>query len=96
MHWASLHLCFFVSFRCIGCLCMCCFFLVIFCLLLVFFLRDALGSNVAVRGGNLKKKRLEGGWGGGRSASPPDAWGVFACVVFFLSFLSSSSCFFSS
>ena len=29
------------------------FFLVIFCLLLVFFLRDVLGSNVAVRGGNL-------------------------------------------
>ena len=81
--------------RCIGCLCMCCF-LVIFCLLLVFFLRDVLGSNVAVRGGNLLKKRLEGVWGGGRSASPPDAWGVFACVVFFLSFLSSSSCVFSS
>ena len=29
------------------------FFLVNFCLLLVFFLRDVLGSNVAVRGGNL-------------------------------------------
>ena len=38
MHWVSLHVLFF---------------LVIFCLLLVFFLRDVLGSNVAVRGGNL-------------------------------------------
>ena len=55
-----------------------------FCLLLVFFLRDVLGSNVAVRGGNLKKKKLEGG-----------ALGVFACVVFFCYFL-SSSCVFSS
>ena len=24
-----------------------------------------------MRGGNLKKKKLEGGWGGGRCASPP-------------------------
>ena len=38
MHWVSLHVLFFF---------------VIFCLLLVFFLRDVLGSNVAVRGGNL-------------------------------------------
>ena len=38
MHWVSLHVLFF---------------LVIFCLLLVFFLRVVLGSNVAVRGGNL-------------------------------------------
>ena len=73
-----------------------------FCLLLlVIFLRDVLGSNVAVRGGNLKQKKdWRGGWGGGRSASRPDALGVFACVVFFLSFLSSSSssssCVFSS
>ena len=29
----------------------------------------------------LKEKRLEGGWGGGRSASPPDALDVFAFVV---------------
>ena len=63
MHWASLHLCFFSChflwgghsasppdalgvFACVV-------FFVIFCLLLVFFLRDVLGSNVAVRGGNL-------------------------------------------
>ena len=53
------------------------------CLLLVLFLRGALRSGVAVRGCNLKKKkRLEGGWGGGRSASPPDAFGAFAFVVF--------------
>ena len=53
--------------RCIGRLCICVFlchldalgvfacvvFFVMFCLLLVFFLRDVLGSNVAVRGGNL-------------------------------------------
>ena len=63
-------------------------------LLLVFFLRDVLGSTVAMRGGNLKKQ-AGGGLGGGRSAPPPDALGVFACVVFFLSFL-SSSCVFSS
>ena len=30
-----------------------------------------------MRGGKLKKmKKLEGGWGAGRSASPPDALGV--------------------
>ena len=63
MHWASLHLCVFLChflwgghsasppdalgvFACVV-------FFVIFCLLLVFFLRDVLGSNVAVRGGNL-------------------------------------------
>ena len=39
IHWVSLHVLFFLF--------------VIFCLLLVFFLRDVLGSNVAVRGGNL-------------------------------------------
>ena len=34
---------------------------------------------MAVRGGKLKKmKKLEGGWGGGRGASPPDALGVLA------------------
>ena len=53
----------------------------------MFFLRGVLGSNVAVRGGNLKKKGLEEGWGGGRSASPPDALGVFACVFFLLFFV---------
>ena len=31
---------------------------------------------MAVRGGNLQKKKLEGGLGGGRSASPPDTLGV--------------------
>ena len=57
----------------------CVVFFVIFCLLLVFFLRDVLGSNVAVRGGNLKKKKLEGG---GRSASP-QMHGVSLHVLFF-------------
>ena len=38
MRWVSLHVLFFF---------------VIFCFLVVFFLRDVLGSNVAVRGGNL-------------------------------------------
>ena len=35
---------------------------------------------MAVRGVSLKIKKLEGGWGGGRSASPPDALGVVAYV----------------
>ena len=46
--------------RCFGCLCMCCFFSVIFVFLLCFFLRDVLGSNVAVQEATLKKK----GWRG--------------------------------
>ena len=37
-------------------------------------------QGVAARGGNLKKNKLEGGWGGGRSASPPDALDVFTSV----------------
>ena len=69
MLWVSLHVLFFFCH---------------FCLLLVFFLRDVLGSNVAVQEATLKQKRLEGG-----------ALGVFACVVFFGYFL-SSSCVFSS
>ena len=31
------------------------------------------GVGCPCRGGRPKKKKLEGGWGGGRSASPPDA-----------------------
>ena len=38
------------------------------------------GKSVAARGGNLKKNKLEGGWGGGRSASPPDALDVLASL----------------
>ena len=38
------------------------------------------GKGVAARGGNLKKNKLEGGWGGGRSASPPDALDVLASL----------------
>ena len=38
------------------------------------------GKGVAARGGNLKKNKLEGGLGGGRSASPPDALDVLAFV----------------
>ena len=88
MHRVFLHLLFLsvVFFeRCFRCLCMLFFFCHFCLLLLVVFLRDVLRSNVAVRGGNLKKKEAGGGLGG-RSACPPDALGVFACVVFFLSF----------
>ena len=49
MLWVSLHVLFFFCH---------------FCLLLVFFLRDVLGSNVAVQesaGGNLKTKKAGGG-----------------------------------
>ena len=49
MHWVSLHVLFFLLLGVFACV----VFFVIFCLLLVFFLRDVLGSNVAVRGGNL-------------------------------------------
>ena len=96
MDWVSLHLCFlFCHFLwggrsasptdALGVFACVVFFFRHFCLLLlVFFLPDVLGSNVPVRGGNLKQKKAGGGLGGGRSASPPDALGVFACVVFFV------------
>ena len=56
---------------CIGCLCMCCFFLVL-CLLLVFFLRDVLGSNVAA---TLKQKN---------TAGKPRFFCIFLILVYFL------------
>ena len=71
MHWLSLHLCFLFCH---------------FCLLFVFFLPDVLGSNVAVRGGNLKQKKAGGGLEGRAQRLPPNALGVFACVVFFCHF----------
>ena len=37
------------------------------------------GKGVAARGGN-QKNELEGGWEGGRSASPPDALDVLASL----------------
>ena len=42
-------------------------------------------QGVVAIGGNLKKKRLEGGWGGGRSASPPDALDVLDALDVFTS-----------
>ena len=36
------------------------------------------GVGCPCRGGRPKKKQLEGGWGGGRSASPPDAFAEHA------------------
>ena len=51
----------------------------------MFFLRDVLGSNVAVRGGNLKKK-AGGGLGGGRSASPQMLWVSLHVLFFFCHF----------
>ena len=48
-------------------------------LLLLLLLLLLVGKGVAARGGNLKKNKLEGGWGG-RSASPPDALDVFASL----------------
>ena len=48
--------------------------------LLLLLLLLLVGKGVAARGGNLKKNKLEGGWGGGRSASPPDALDVLASL----------------
>ena len=79
MHWVSLHVLFF--FR-------------QFCLLLVFFLPDVLGSNVAVRGGNLKQKKAGGGLGGGRSASPQMHWVSLHVLFFLLFFIFFFLCFF--
>ena len=42
-----------------------------------------LARAAAVRGGNLAKKKLEGGWGGGRSTCPP----LHLAVLAFLSLL---------
>ena len=36
------------------------------------------GVGCPCRGGRPKKKQLEGGWGGGRGASPPDAFAEHA------------------
>ena len=36
------------------------------------------GVGCLCRGGRPKKKKLVGGWGGGRSASPPDAFAEHA------------------
>ena len=52
-------------------------FCLLLLLLLVFFLRDVLGSNVAVRGGNLKENKAGGGLGGRAQR---------LCVVFFRQF----------
>ena len=61
--------------------CMFCLVFPFFSLFLCFlFLRTVLERGVAVRGVILKKKKMEGGLGGGRSASPPDALGVVAFV----------------
>jgi len=54
------------------------FFLLL--LLLLLLLSLLVGKGVAARGGNLKKNKLEGGWGSGRSASPPDALDVLASL----------------
>ena len=63
----------------------------------MFFLRDVLGSNVAVRGGNLKQKKGWRGVGGeGRRCALQMHWVSLHVLFFFLSFLSSSSCDFSS
>ena len=48
-----------------------------------------------MKGVILKIKKLEGGWGGGRSASPPNALGVVAlvrvaCLVLFFRFFPKS------
>ena len=84
MHWVSLHVLFF-----------CCHFCLL--LLLVFFLPHVLGSNVAVRGGNLKQKKAGGGLGGRAQCLPPRCIGCLCMCCFFSSFLSSSSsCDFSS
>ena len=62
MHWASLHLCFFCVIFCgegtapprqMHWVSLHVLFFLLFFVLLVFFLRDVLGSNVAVRGGSL-------------------------------------------
>ena len=81
---------------CICSCCMSCFVLPFFSLFLCFlFLRAVLGRGVAVKKeeSSLNIKKLEGDWGGGRSASPPDALGVVAFVrvaflVLFFSFYS--------
>ena len=79
---------------CICSCCMSCFVLPFFSLFLCFlFLRAVLGRGVAVRGVILKIKKLEGDWGGGRSACPPNALGVVAFVrvaflVLFFNFFS--------
>ena len=95
---------FFVSFfvgraqrlpaRCIGCLCMCCFF--------CYFLSS---SGVFSSWCSWKqcgserrqpfKKRLEGGWGGGRGASPPQCMGrLCMCCFFSVIFVFFFLCFF--
>ena len=98
--------------RCFGCLCMCCFFSVIFVFFLCFFFVMFLEAMWQCRRQPLKKKAGGGCIGclcmccffcylssscvfSSSQRLPPDAWGVFACVVFFLSLL-SSSCVFSS
>ena len=65
----------------------------------MFFLRDVLGSNVAVRGGNLKEKKAGGVLGGRAQRLPPRCIGCLCMCCFFPSVLSSSSsssCGFSS
>ena len=89
MHRVFLHLLFLsvVFFkRCFRCLCMLFFSVIfVFFFLWFFFVMFLEAMWQSVRGGNLKKKEAGGGLGG-RSACPPDALGVFASVVFFLSF----------
>ena len=54
----------------------------------VFFL-VLMGRGVAVRGVSLKIKELEGGWGGGRSASPQMHWVLLHLFVLHFLFCSS-------
>ena len=60
--------------------------LLFFILGIIFFSMVSIGGGDVFDGGRavpaeevgLKKKQLEGGWGGGRSASPPDAFAEHA------------------
>ena len=70
--WLLLLLLLLLLFGC------CCLVVVVWLLLLLLLL---VGKGVAARGGNLRKKKLEGGWGGGRSASPRDALDVLVHLL---------------
>ena len=79
MHGVSLHVLFFFCRFCL--------------LLLVFFLRDVLGSTVAMRGGNLKKN----GWrgvGGRAQRLPPRCFGCLCMCCFFSVMFVFFLCFF--
>ena len=82
MHWVSLHvLFFFVIFLSSSSSCD--------------FLHDVLGSNVAVRGGNLKQKKAGGGLGGRAQRLPPRCIGCLCmCCFFSVIFVFFFLCFF--